>query len=187
MGRSARPSAHPDPPVPLRNEKRLPKRKQVEVTGYWRRQEVVVDESGALDLDATEDDGEAFHELSELAPGFVLRVAATIGLAGADSATRPAPGFVEVAEATDTAPAGVEKLLRYLTAIRITEQTDGGYRLTSLGRSPWRTIMFRGAEPYRACMRNANSAAYSPPASRGAHRPRGSLTAGSVRNGPTAP
>ncbi|WP_029153866.1 siderophore-interacting protein [Microbacterium gubbeenense] len=116
----------------LRNEKGLPK-EQVEVTGYWRRQEVVVDESGALDLDATEDDGEAFHELSEIAPGFVLRVAATIGLAGAlgDQART----VVEVAEATDTAPAGVEKLLRYLTAIRITEQTDGGYRLTSLGRS----------------------------------------------------
>ncbi|MFT4052088.1 MAG: siderophore-interacting protein, partial [Microbacterium sp.] len=115
----------------LRNEKRLPK-EQVEVTGYWRRQEVVVDASGALDLEATEDDGAAFHELSEVAPGFALRVAATIGLGHALGAgTR---STADLAAATGTHPAGLGKLLRYLTTLGVTDSTDDGFRLTSLGR-----------------------------------------------------
>lgn len=116
----------------LRNDRGLPK-ENVEVTGYWRRQEVVVDEAGVQDLDATEDEEERFHELSELAPGFAVRVAATIGLAAAlGGAARPVD---ELAQAMGVDPVGLGKLLRYLVTIEVVERTDdGAYRLTSLGR-----------------------------------------------------
>ncbi|MFT4213696.1 MAG: siderophore-interacting protein, partial [Microbacterium sp.] len=116
----------------LRNEKGLPK-EQVEVTGYWRRQEVVVDESGALDLEATEEEGGVFHELSELAPGFALRVAATVGLGtalGADTRS-----VTDLAAATGTDPVGLGKLLRYLASLGVVDIADDGrFGLTSLGR-----------------------------------------------------
>jgi NADPH-dependent ferric siderophore reductase len=117
----------------LRREKGLPK-EQVEVTGYWRRQEVVVDETtGEQDLEATEDHGETFHELTELLPGVALRVAATLGLAGAfDGGART---VAELAAGTGADETGTGKLVRYLEAIGITE-ADGEdrYRLTDLGR-----------------------------------------------------
>lgn len=116
----------------LRNERGLPK-EQVEVTGYWRRQEVVVDDDGVQDLDATEDEEERFHELSELAPAFALRVAATIGLAPAlGGGARP---VAELAGELGVDLVGLGKLLRHLSSIGIAERTDeGAYRLTSLGR-----------------------------------------------------
>ncbi|MFT3799112.1 SIP domain-containing protein [Microbacterium sp.] len=116
----------------LRNEKGLPK-EQVEVTGYWRRQEVVLDESGALDVEATEHESGVFHELSELAPGFALRVAATIGLGAAlGGAARSA---TELARVTATDPAGLGRLLRYLASLGVVATTgDGAFELTSLGR-----------------------------------------------------
>ncbi|MGO3886902.1 MAG: siderophore-interacting protein, partial [Mycetocola sp.] len=68
----------------LRGTKNLPKA-QVEVAGYWRRQEVILTENaeGVQDLDASVDDEETFHELTEFFPAFAVRVAATIGLASA--------------------------------------------------------------------------------------------------------
>ncbi|MGO1851927.1 MAG: SIP domain-containing protein [Microbacteriaceae bacterium] len=117
----------------LRNEKGLPK-EQVEVTGYWRRQEVVVDEkTGLQDLDATEDEEDQFHELSELMPPFALRVAASVGLGPALGQQRRT--VAELAQQTGTDPVGLGKLLRYLTALGLAETTDGtSYALTSLGR-----------------------------------------------------
>lgn len=115
----------------LRNEKGLPK-EQVEVTGYWRRQDVVIDESGAVDLHATEDEEDQFHELTEFAPAFALRVAATIGLGAALGASTRTEA--ELVAATGADPAGLGKLLRYLTSLDLTETVDGGLRLTSLGR-----------------------------------------------------
>lgn len=117
----------------LRREKGLPK-EQVEVTGYWRRQEVAVDDAtGEQDLEATEDRGEQFHELSELLPGVALRVAATVGLAGAfDGGART---ITELAEASGADRAGLGKLVRYLEAIGIIERDeDERHRLTDLGR-----------------------------------------------------
>lgn len=118
----------------LRNEKNLPK-EQVEVAGYWRRQEVVVtDESGVQDLEATEDEDETFHELTELLPGFALRIAASLDLGTVLGGERLTVD--EVVTATSADATGVAKLLRYLSAIRITEEDDDGrYTLTSLGRA----------------------------------------------------
>jgi NADPH-dependent ferric siderophore reductase len=116
----------------LRGEKGLAK-EQVEVTGYWRRQAVVVsDDSGVQDLDATEDAGEAFHELTELASGFAVRVAATIGLASAISSG--AKSIERIAAETRTDRAGLTKLIRYLAALGLVEDTAEGIGLTGLGR-----------------------------------------------------
>ncbi len=118
----------------LRQEKGLDK-EQVEVTGYWRRQAVVVsaEDASMPDFDATGNDAQRLHELSEIAPGFALRVAATIGLALAfDRRDRT---VAELADATGADPEALGKLLRYLEAIGVTERlADGRYRLTDLGR-----------------------------------------------------
>ncbi|MBN8425315.1 siderophore-interacting protein [Microbacterium esteraromaticum] len=117
----------------LRQQKGLPK-EQVEVTGYWRRQEVVVSEQDAStpDLEATTDADEQFHELSEVLPAFALRVAATIGLAEA-LAARPLT-VAEAADACAAHPVGLGKLLRYLVALGLAEGEGDQYRLTDLGR-----------------------------------------------------
>lgn len=118
----------------LRNDKGLAK-EQVDVTGYWRRQEVTLatDDATVQDLDATEDDEEKFHELSELLPAFAVRIAATIGLAAGFNGT--ARSIAELAERTGADPVGLAKLLRYLETMGIVEQIDGGsWQLTSLGR-----------------------------------------------------
>lgn len=118
----------------LRDERGLA-REQMEVAGYWRRQKVAIDEeTGEQDIDATEDDGHVFHEMTEIIPAFAVRVAASIGLAEAfDGGAKDAAAL---AEATGADPLGLAKLVRYLAAIGITEETDDGtYRLTDLGRS----------------------------------------------------
>ncbi|WP_016934288.1 siderophore-interacting protein [Rhodococcus sp. R1101] len=118
----------------LRNEKGLPK-EQVEVTGYWRRQEVAVSEADASlpDFEATEDERDRFDELAEIAPGFALRVAATIGLAAAFDAS---PRTVdELAVKTGADRTGLGRLLRYLVALGVAEDLgEGRFRLTGVGR-----------------------------------------------------
>jgi hypothetical protein len=74
---------------------------------------------------------ETLHELEEVLPGVAIRVAATIGLPPAlGSGTRTA---AELAAATGADPTGVGKLLRYLDAIGVVEESDDGYRLTTMG------------------------------------------------------
>lgn len=127
----------------LRNEKGLPKG-QVEVAGYWRRQEVVLasEGSGVQDLDASDDDETKFHELSELLPAFALRVAVTIGLPEAFAGKQRS--LVALATKTGADTVALGKLLRYLEALDIVEATSqeavepaaapSEYRLTDLGR-----------------------------------------------------
>ncbi|AZT97656.1 MAG: SIP domain-containing protein [Brevibacterium aurantiacum] len=119
----------------LRNEKGLAK-DQVEVTGYWRRQEVKASEEDPTiqDLDATEDESEKFHELAEIIPGHVLRTAMTLGVpqALADGMWKTP---TVIAQERGLHPVGTAKLLRYLAAIEIVEANpDGAYSLTTLGR-----------------------------------------------------
>lgn len=117
----------------LRNEKELPK-SQVDVTGYWRRQEVVLsdDDATVQDLDASRDEDARFHELSELLPGFAVRIAATLGLAGAFDGDEQS--VASLASRLDCDPVGLAKLLRYLAALDVVAPSGNGYRLTSLGR-----------------------------------------------------
>jgi NADPH-dependent ferric siderophore reductase/DNA-binding transcriptional ArsR family regulator len=115
----------------LRGERGLSK-EQVEVTGYWRRQEVVVTgDDDIQDLNTTEDVGDILHEMTELAPGFALRVATTIRLA---PALRSGPRSVtELARVTDVDRSALVRLLRYLAELGIVNVTEGQVTLTSLG------------------------------------------------------
>ncbi|BAU94904.1 siderophore-interacting protein [Corynebacterium suranareeae] len=117
----------------LKNEKGLSK-EQIEVTGYWKRQEVVVSEEhdGIQDLSATKNIREEFHELTDLTAGFALRVAATIGLGQAFGGHVRTIG--DLVAATGSNRIGLSKLLHYLRSIDIVEEVEGGYQLTDLGR-----------------------------------------------------
>lgn len=109
----------------LRREKGLPK-EQVDVSGYWRREEVLDEESGT-----TENTAAAFHELTEIFPGMAVRVAVTLGLGPALAGT---PRTIdELVETTGTDPVGLAKLLRYLAVLGLVEVRDGRYALTRLG------------------------------------------------------
>jgi NADPH-dependent ferric siderophore reductase len=109
----------------LRREKGLAK-EQVDVAGYWRREVVLDEESGA-----TENTAAAFHELTEIFPGVAVRVAVTLGLGPALAGT-PRP-LADLAETTGADATGLAKLLRYLAALELVEVTDGKYSLTRLG------------------------------------------------------
>lgn len=119
----------------LRNDRGLEKH-QIDVTGYWRRQEVVVreDDASMIDLEATHDEEEALHHLGEIVPGFALRVAGTIGLAPAfDGAPQT---LAVLAERTSTAPTALAKVLRYLGSLGVVEKpTPDSYALTGMGRA----------------------------------------------------
>lgn len=94
----------------LRREKSLP-REQVDISGYWRREEVVDD--------TAENSAEKFHELTEIFPGIAVRVAATLGLGPAlASGDRTLP---ELVDATGADPVGLGKLLRYLSSLDLVE------------------------------------------------------------------
>lgn len=120
----------------LRGEKGL-SREQIEVTGYWRAQRAAASDQSSGDLEhpsdeVVEGDEERFHELTEIVPGFAVRVAATIGL-GTALAGGPRT-LAELASATGADETGLGKLLRYLAALELVTCDDGRYAFTSLGR-----------------------------------------------------
>lgn len=116
----------------LRNEKNLSK-EQLDITGYWRYQEVEAsaENPGLQNLNTSKDPFGVFHDAAELTPGFALRVAATIGLGQAlGTETR---SLSELVELTHTDPAGLEKLLNFLSTIEMIDRTESGYKLTAAG------------------------------------------------------
>ena len=115
----------------LRNEKQLG-REAVEVTGYWRRTEVVVSqEDPAIPLSEGMDEEHELEELSDLVPGFAVRVGVTVGLF---DALAEGPSSAEVlAERIGCDPRGVALLAQYLSAVGLLQQEGGGYRLTGMG------------------------------------------------------
>ncbi|MFD7380180.1 SIP domain-containing protein [Streptomyces anulatus] len=100
-------------------------RERTDITGYWRRTEP--DPVTGTDQ---EDDGahERLHELTDLAPGFAIRAAVTLGLFELVRDGVPAPD--ELARRTGTAPSLLGALLTYLAAIGLLEPEGDGYRLT---------------------------------------------------------
>lgn len=117
----------------LRREKGLGK-EQVDVTGYWRRQRTddPADEDTA-GVEASAEDEERLHELSELLPPFALRVAATVGLAGAlDGRALP---VADLAAELGTHPTATAKWLRYLAALGVVDGVaEDRVRLTPIGQ-----------------------------------------------------
>ncbi|MFE3677337.1 SIP domain-containing protein [Streptomyces sp. NBUL23] len=108
-------------------ERRVP-REWTDITGYWRRTEP--DPVTGTDQ---EDDGahERLHELTDLAPGFAIRAAVTLGLFELVRDGVPDPD--ELARRTGTAPSLLGALLTYLAAIGLLEPEGDGYRLTPVG------------------------------------------------------
>jgi len=118
----------------LRTEKQLP-REQLDITGYWRRQEVLVstEDPSMPDLAATETDTHRMHELTEVLPAFAVRVAVTVGLV--DALSERALSLAETVEATGADRAGLPRLLRYLVSLEVLEQDERDrYLLAPLGR-----------------------------------------------------
>lgn len=119
----------------LRREKDLTK-EQCEITGYWRRQDVVAsaDDAEVPDLAASEDVDEVLHELGELLPAIALRVAVSLDLGEVfDGEER---SVAELVEATGAQAPGLLKLLRYLCALGVYEQVGADrYRPSAIGRA----------------------------------------------------
>ncbi|MEV4891943.1 siderophore-interacting protein [Nonomuraea sp. NPDC055795] len=107
----------------LAAERRVP-REQTHITGYWRL-------SAAPHAVPEEDDGahERLHELTDLAPGFAIRAAVTLGLV--DLVHSGVGELAALAERTSTDLAGLTALMDYLVSIEVfAAGPDGRYRLS---------------------------------------------------------
>lgn len=118
----------------LRGERGL-SRERMEVTGYWRRQEVVVsaDDPELPDAEQTEDADERLHELVELLPPFAVRTAVTLGL---PAALLDGPRTIAALARLLRADAdGLRKLARYLGSLDLVRWAgDDALELGELGR-----------------------------------------------------
>lgn len=118
----------------LRDERGL-SRERMEVTGYWRRQEVVVsaEDPELPDAEQTEDADERLHELVELLPPFAVRAAVTLGL---PAALLDGPRtVVELAGLLGADLVGLRKLARYLVSLDLLRAVDDdAVELGDLGR-----------------------------------------------------
>jgi len=113
----------------LRNEKGLPK-DRVEVTGYWRRSG---DADGVTEVEAPEEDpDETLHELLEVVPGIAVRVGVTLGLFAA--LARQPHGAGALAHELGLDEGATLRLLRYLAALELVEETDDRFTLTAVGQ-----------------------------------------------------
>ncbi|MEV6521422.1 SIP domain-containing protein [Longispora sp. NPDC051575] len=105
----------------LKVDREVP-RDHTDITGYWRRTEAARD-------DATH---ERLHALTDLAPGFAIRAAVTLGLV--DLVHAGVADVAALADRTGSDPAGLEALLAYLVAIDVfAVDGSGRHRLTPLG------------------------------------------------------
>lgn len=128
----------------LRNDRGLPK-EDVEVVGYWRRPKVAtVEEAAARDnaerlAPAPADNDELssaellheVHEMTELGPPVITRVAVTLGIAPllAQGTTTAA----DLGRETGVEPALLAPLLDAMAALGLVERENGHYRNTARG------------------------------------------------------
>jgi len=117
----------------LREDRGLP-RENVEVTGYWRRGEVVTlaEDPAVPDSEQITEPFDILHEMGEMLPPYALRAAVTLGLP--ELIVRGATTAAELAELASTDPAATAKLLRYLVALEVLTVDDAGrHGLTHVG------------------------------------------------------
>ncbi|GAA0940110.1 siderophore-interacting protein [Nonomuraea longicatena] len=103
-------------------------REQTHITGYWRLTQAPHAPGGP------EEDGahERLHELTDLAPGFAIRAAVTLGLVNLVHSGACEPAALAARTSTDLA--GLTALMDYLVAIEVfATGPDGRYRLTPVG------------------------------------------------------
>jgi NADPH-dependent ferric siderophore reductase len=102
----------------LREERQVPK-ENVEVTGYWRRGEVVTlaADPAVPDAEQNSEPFDVLHEMGELLPPYALRAAVTLGIP--ELIVRGSTSVAEIAEGAGADPVAVGKLLRYLVALEV--------------------------------------------------------------------
>lgn len=106
-------------------------KQDVDVAGYWRRSEVAADaEPGSAAPSLMELTGE-IHELSELLPPVLLRVAATLDLCGLILAGHT--GADALAERTGVAARPLTLVLDAMASLGLLTKTTDGWTVTSLG------------------------------------------------------
>ncbi|MFD0422321.1 SIP domain-containing protein [Streptomyces parvus] len=110
----------------LSTERGVP-RERTHITGYWRRTEP---DPVAGAGQAEDDAHERLHELTDLAPGFAIRAAVTLGLF--DLVRDGVSGPAELARRTGAEPSLLGALLTYLVAIGLLEADGDGHRLTAV-------------------------------------------------------
>lgn len=118
----------------LREDRDLPK-EYVEVTGYWRRGEVITlaEDPAVPDSEQIDEPFEVLHELGEILPPYALRAAVTLGIP--DLIVRGITTAAEIASAAGTEPRATAQLLRYLVALEVfTVDDDGRHGLTEVGQ-----------------------------------------------------
>ncbi|NUV99208.1 SIP domain-containing protein [Streptomyces sp. CAI 127] len=102
-------------------------RERTRITGYWRRTEP---DPVAGAGQAEDDAHERLHELTDLAPGFAIRAAVTLGLF--DLVRDGVSGPAELTRRTGAEPSLLGALLTYLVAIGLLEADGDGHRLTAV-------------------------------------------------------
>ncbi|MEV4096458.1 siderophore-interacting protein [Streptosporangium saharense] len=120
----------------LVTERQVP-REWMHLTGYWRRTETshAPASAGSQDAEVHEEDEddahERLHELTDLAPGFAIRAAITLGLVDlVNAGVRDLP---ELARRASADPETLGVLMSYLVSIEVFGlDEDGGYRLTPI-------------------------------------------------------
>ncbi|MFF2021657.1 SIP domain-containing protein [Streptomyces sp. NPDC058171] len=123
-------------------ERQVP-REQLDITGYWRRTAPVPAPDGAPDAvgdavpadAAAEPDGseahERLHELTDLAPGYAIRAAVTLGVF--DLVHHGLRDPAELARRCGADPEVFAALLAYLVGIDVLDSGPDGVRLTEVG------------------------------------------------------
>ncbi|MGO1665169.1 SIP domain-containing protein [Candidatus Corynebacterium faecigallinarum] len=109
-------------------------KQDVQFTGYWRCGEVITLENDPTipDPERNEEAFEKLHQLTELLPPLAIRAAVALDLP--ELIARGITSATELASRANADPIGVGKLLRYLHALDLTEETEPGhYRLTEVG------------------------------------------------------
>ncbi|MFB8074367.1 SIP domain-containing protein [Streptomyces californicus] len=102
-------------------------RERTHITGYWRRTEP----DPVAGAEPEEDDAhERLHRLTDLAPGFAIRAAVTLGLF--DLVRDGVSGAGDLARRTGADASLLDALLTYLVAIGLLEADGDGYRLTAV-------------------------------------------------------
>ncbi|MEU1799315.1 SIP domain-containing protein [Streptomyces californicus] len=102
-------------------------RERTHITGYWRRTEP----DPVAGTEPEEDDAhERLHRLTDLAPGFAIRAAVTLGLF--DLVRDGVSGAGDLARRTGADASLLDALLTYLVAIGLLEADGDGYRLTAV-------------------------------------------------------
>ncbi|MEU1279199.1 SIP domain-containing protein [Streptomyces sp. NPDC005805] len=111
-------------------ERQVP-RDHTHITGYWRRTEPPAPGVSPAEAEEAHDEDDAherLHQLTDLAPGFAIRAAVTLGAVDlVDGGVRTLP---ELARRTGADEAGLGALLTYLVSLDVLGHDEDGYRLT---------------------------------------------------------